>query len=61
MGTGGKIMKQNSNGLWCKIKYLQMGPHKIANVSKAKDMVKKTKGHQQSWKAFLPILNLIGD
>jgi hypothetical protein len=31
MGTG-KIPKQNSNGLCCKIKKQQMGPHKIAKL-----------------------------
>jgi hypothetical protein len=30
MGTGGKIPEQNSNGLCCKIKNWQMGPHEIA-------------------------------
>ena len=32
MGTGKKISKQNSNGLCCKIKNRQMGPHKIAKL-----------------------------
>ena len=30
-GHRGKIAEQNTNGLWCKIKNRQMGPHKIAN------------------------------
>jgi hypothetical protein len=32
MGTGEKNPKQNSNGLCCKIKNQQMGPHKIAKL-----------------------------
>ena len=32
MGTGQKNLKQNSNGLCCKIKNRQMGPHKIAKL-----------------------------
>ena len=32
MGTGEKIPKQNSNGVCCKIKNRQMGPHKIAKL-----------------------------
>ena len=32
MGTREKIPKQNSNGLCCKIKNQQMGPHKIAKL-----------------------------
>ena len=32
MGTGEKIPKQNRNGLYCKIKNRQTGPHKIAKL-----------------------------
>jgi hypothetical protein len=32
MGTGEKIPEQNTNGLQCKIKNQQMGPHKIAKL-----------------------------
>jgi hypothetical protein len=32
MGTGEKIPKQDSNGLCCKSKNGQMGPHKIAKL-----------------------------
>ena len=31
-GHRGKIPEQNSNGLGCKIKNRQMGPHKIAKL-----------------------------
>jgi hypothetical protein len=31
-GHRGKIPEQNSNGLCCKIKNLQMGPYKIAKL-----------------------------
>jgi flagellar motility protein MotE (MotC chaperone) len=31
-GHRGKILEQNSNGLCCKIKNQQMGPHKIAQL-----------------------------
>ena len=39
----------------------QMGPYKIASFCKAKDTVKRQKGHQQIGKGFLPNINLIGD
>ena len=45
-GHRGKIPKQNSNGLCCKIKDQQMVPHKIA---KAKDTVNKTKRQPTDW------------
>jgi hypothetical protein len=32
MGTEEKILEQNTNGLCCKIKNQQMGPHKIAKL-----------------------------
>jgi hypothetical protein len=32
MGTGEKILEQNTNGLCCKIKNQQMGPHKTAKL-----------------------------
>jgi hypothetical protein len=32
----GNIPKQNTNGLYCKIKNGQMGPHKIAKLLKGK-------------------------
>jgi hypothetical protein len=32
LGTGEKIPEQNSNGLHCKIRNRQMGPHKIAKL-----------------------------
>ena len=40
-----KIPKENSNGLFCKMKNQQMGPHKIAKLfcCRAKDTVNKTK------------------
>jgi hypothetical protein len=31
-GHRGKILEQNSNGLFCKIENWQMGPHKIAKL-----------------------------
>jgi hypothetical protein len=47
MGTGEKF--QNSNGLCCKIKNPQMGPHKLQSFCKAKDIVNKTKGAPTDW------------
>ena len=35
-GHRGKIPEQNSNGLCCKIKNQQMGPHKIAKLLQSK-------------------------
>jgi hypothetical protein len=45
-GHRGKIPEQNSNGLCCKIKNRQMGPHKIA---KTKNTVNKTKWQTTYW------------
>jgi hypothetical protein len=47
-GHRGKIPEQNNNGLCCKIKNRQMGPHKIAKL-KAKDTVSKTKRPPTHW------------
>jgi hypothetical protein len=45
----GKIPKQNSNGLSCKIKNLQVGPHKLQTFCRAKDTVNKTKRTPTDW------------
>jgi hypothetical protein len=55
----GKIPEQKTNGLCCKIKNQQMGPHKIAKLCKAKDSVKRPRGNQQIGKRSFPTLNLI--
>jgi hypothetical protein len=49
MSTGKKIPEQNSNGFCYKIKNRQMGPYEIANFSKAKDTVNKSKRQPTDW------------
>ena len=51
-GHRGKFSEQNTNGLFSKIKNLQMGPHKIA-VS----VRQRTKGKQHIGKRSLSILH----
>jgi hypothetical protein len=48
-GHKGKIPEQNTNGLCCKIKNPQMGPHKITKFCKTKDTVNKTKRSPTDW------------
>jgi hypothetical protein len=57
----GKIPKQNSSGLCCKIKNQQMDLIKLPSFCRAKIPSIRQKGHQQTGKEFLPFLNLIGD
>jgi hypothetical protein len=51
-----KLPEQNSNGLCCKIKNRQMGPHKIAKLCKAKDTINKTKRPPTDWERVFTYL-----
>jgi hypothetical protein len=48
-GHRGKIPKQNSNGLCCKIKNRQMDLIKLQNFCRAKDTANKTKRPPTNW------------
>jgi hypothetical protein len=61
MGTAEKFLNRTANGLCCKSKNRQIGPHKIARFYKANDAVNKTKRPPTDWESIFTNLNLIGD
>jgi hypothetical protein len=61
MGTGGKVLNRTAIACSVRSRIDKWDLIKFQGFSKAKDTVNRQKGHQQSGKEFLPILNLIGD
>jgi hypothetical protein len=62
MGTGEKkFLNRTAMAYAVKSRVDKWDLIKLQSFFRAKDTVNKTKGHQQIWKEFLPVLNLIGN
>ena len=61
MGTGEKFLNRTAMACAVRPRIDKWDLMKLQNFCKPKDIVNKTKGHQQIGKESLPILNQIGD
>jgi hypothetical protein len=59
MGTGEKFLNRTAMACAIRSRFDKWDLIKLQGFYKAKDTANKTKGHQQSGKGFLLILNLI--